>query len=468
MDAVVRFICQRRPGQLLAMALALRLVMIGYSVFHDHVFAVKYTDIDYDVVTDGARAMWRDFPSSHASPFERVTYRYTPLLAVVMLPNVFAFYAFGKLLLGFCDVMAGWYAFDCFERGGSETTATQRAGRSALSSEPSWRNPKFLVSAFLLFNPVVVNVSTRGNSDMLITFLVLAALSAFGRRRYAIAGLFIGVAVHVKIYPIVYVPCFVFALLHRLASKASSGAAVPSARALIRTAKSAEFIGSVVTAAVGVVIAAGAPTLLCIVWYGQQYLDEALLYHIGRVDHRHNFSPYWYPMYLGMAARDVPGLLGEGVAPTGAWLKTGLIAFVPQLGAMLAAAWVLRRNATHAVTVVTMIFVAFNKVCTVQYFVWYLPLLPFVFAAPRAELPKLRAAAHGTSRGGIVGAFVLAAVWFGALVTWMVWSVKVEFNGEPAWVGLWLASVFFFVMQVLVTRAVAAAAVASQKAEYGL
>jgi hypothetical protein len=50
----------------------------------------------------------------------------------------------------------------------------------------------------------------------------------------------------------------------------------------------------------------------------------------------------------------------------------------------------------------------------------------------------------------------------------MVWSVKVEFNGEPAWVGLWLASVFFFVMQVLVTRAVAAAAVASQKAEYGL
>lgn len=60
---------------LFAGALAVRLALVAYGHFQDEYMAVKYTDVDYDVYTDAAREL-----AAGRSPFDRTTYRYTPIL----------------------------------------------------------------------------------------------------------------------------------------------------------------------------------------------------------------------------------------------------------------------------------------------------------------------------------------------------------------------------------------------------
>lgn len=95
----------RDPGvwTLLVVGGLLRLAFTAFGLWQDAVFPVKYTDIDYAVISDAAAALLQG-----GSPFDRATYRYTPLLAWVVLPNVWLHSAFGKLLFSLADVVAGW------------------------------------------------------------------------------------------------------------------------------------------------------------------------------------------------------------------------------------------------------------------------------------------------------------------------------------------------------------------------
>lgn len=83
-----------------ALAIAVRAILLAFGSWQDSHLAVKYTDIDYEVYTDAARYMVQG-----QSPYERSTYRYSPLLAALMTPNVLVHPAFGKVLFSAADLL---------------------------------------------------------------------------------------------------------------------------------------------------------------------------------------------------------------------------------------------------------------------------------------------------------------------------------------------------------------------------
>ena len=82
---------------------------------------------------------------------------------------------------------------------------------------------------------------------------------------------------------------------------------------------------------------------------------ETYLYHIVRKDHRHNFSVYFYYMYLSGA----PGAASASSL-------VAILAFLPQLTLLVAFSLIYYRDICFCVFIQTATFVAFNKVCTVQ------------------------------------------------------------------------------------------------------
>lgn len=84
----------------LIISLIIRLLLIVYGEVQDQISEVPYTDVDYRVVTDGARRVYES-----KSPFKRHTYRYTPLLAIALLPNIYLHRCFGKILFVLFDLV---------------------------------------------------------------------------------------------------------------------------------------------------------------------------------------------------------------------------------------------------------------------------------------------------------------------------------------------------------------------------
>ena len=95
------------PTFVFSSAIILRVFLLFYGLHQDAHSAFKYTDIDYYVFTDASR-----FISQGRSPYDRDTYRYTPLLAWLLLPTSWtshrAWFSFGKVLFALADVIAGY------------------------------------------------------------------------------------------------------------------------------------------------------------------------------------------------------------------------------------------------------------------------------------------------------------------------------------------------------------------------
>ncbi|KAK8940953.1 GPI mannosyltransferase 1 [Platanthera zijinensis] len=70
-----------------------RLFLLIYGEWQDTHMEVRYTDVDYFVFSDAAAMV-----ATGKSPFERSTYRYSPLLAFLLVPNFIIHRSWGKLL----------------------------------------------------------------------------------------------------------------------------------------------------------------------------------------------------------------------------------------------------------------------------------------------------------------------------------------------------------------------------------
>ncbi|AAZ11892.1 mannosyltransferase [Trypanosoma brucei brucei TREU927] len=398
--------------KLLLLGALLRLILIAYAFFHDQWFRVKYTDIDYMIVVDGARHMWNG-----GSPFDRTTFRYTPLLAALVMPSIWIANPMGKLIFASSDLGAAWYCY------------------GVLKSFAKERSAKWMVSLFILFNPIVLSVSTRGNSDMLVTFMSLMVLSKFARRKCYQAAAVLGFAVHFKIYPIIYALPLTLGVWEQ-----SVAASTNTWRRVVKTAVVVSIC------ALMAAISFAVPTVLCYMKYGQQYLNEAFIYHVYREDHRHNFSPYWLLMYLNMARRH----LGQGVD-----FSPRLVAFAPQAVVLSFVSYKLRRNTAHACCVQTVLFVAFNKVCTVQYFVWFIPFLAFLFCEPK-EVEDDESGGSGAFKFfSWVKALGVVLMWAATIPLWVTTAVPLEFHGYSDFAQLWIVSCLFFLAMVVLASMLA-------------
>ncbi|RMJ04937.1 GPI mannosyltransferase 1 [Fusarium euwallaceae] len=388
-----------RTTPLFFISLLLRLTLLFYGLYQDAHSALKYTDIDYLVFTDASR-----FLASGSSPYDRDTYRYTPLLAWLLLPTV-RFSAFGKLVFAAADLLAGWLMLRVLRRRGmDEATA---GGFAAL-----W-----------LWNPMVATISTRGSSEGLLGVLTMGLLWAVERRRISLAAVILGLAVHFKIYPFIYAPAIIWWMDDERLGKPTKASSQPSS--LVGTLTKFCSPERVKLALISLATFMGFNLLMYSI-YGTPFLVHTYFHHVSRIDHRHNFSPYNVLLYLTSAtpADATPSIRIESLA------------FLPQLllSCILIPLALAKRDLATSMMAQTFAFVTFNKVCTSQYFLWYMVFLPLYL--PNSSFlrnPKLG-----------ISALLL---WVVSQAAWLQHGYQLEFLGVSTFFpGLWLSSLGFFLV----------------------
>ncbi len=374
---------------------------------------------------------------------QRATYRYSPLLALLLIPNVWLA-QFGKHIFAICDVLATIFAALILEIWLGE----RRDGSLNRTRTPIALSTRacMLWSLTFLLSPLAVNMSTRGSADSVIVVLLFALLYCLLARRHAAAAILYGLAVHMRVYPIVFAPALYLYLAYTrardIASQPHDPPPTAHAARTTPTAPSADPITAATSASVlaslrdylrffvntrSLAFAAMSAAVFaslgvaCYAAYGQDFLFETYLYHFTRTDVRHNFSPYFLHLYLSAADA------------AGGSTYTSLITFLPQITVIIVVSLSLYRSLPTCLFLLTLIFVTLNKVVTAQYFLWWSSFLPLL-------LPTLL---HRNTRRKAAATVLSAVLWILSEAHWLLWGFEVEVMGRAAWTGMWVASMVF-------------------------
>ncbi|CDR36764.1 CYFA0S01e04258g1_1 [Cyberlindnera fabianii] len=380
---------------LIAASVAMRLAFLAFGHYQDTHMEVKYTDIDYVVFSDAANYVYHG-----QSPYTRETYRYTPLLAWMMVPNTL--YAdFGKIVFVLCDLVTGYIILKCLDLAGTQGPK------------------KTVLSAIWLLNPMVVTISTRGSSESVLTVFVMLFIYLLLKREVFLSGLICGFAVHFKIYPVIYIPTALIFLTNH-----SNTSGILRKPLSIINSSTMKFS----LAAASTFLWFG---LLMYAIYGDEFLRHTYIYHFIRTDHRHNFSIYNISLYFTSA-----------LASTSQSFDLSGLAFLPQLS--LAGIFIplvfTKKSLTDTFFLQTFVFVTYNKVMTSQYFIWFLIFLPLYLR---------NSSLISTQK---VKGIVCLLQWIISQGSWLYFAYNLEFLGKSTFFpGLLGSASFFFLSNVFLT-----------------
>lgn len=455
----------------LLLAFIIRLIFICYGVYHDKLSSVAYTDIDYKVFTDASRHVL-----SNDSPYSRHTYRYTPLIAFLLIPNLIVHHTFGKILFSFIDLLVGLLIrlivihtlklHQNYDKTGrikemealpdsDKQTGNRSCNKSKIRTEIVG-NTGMLI---WLYNPMAIAIATRGNCDSISGFLVLATLYFLQcRKRYFIAGLLHGIAIHVRLYPVVY-SLALFMYLSKFSFYESENRKPITRRALegldcksIKSKVNANVEDNIVIKnneqhrktifkkeyllylipnadqlklISGCLLSVVSLTLAFYRLYGYKFLYESYVYHLVRNDAKHNFSLYFYLQYLTVGIKNV-----------GVWQKV-LIA-LPKLVLLLVLSvryGLNKYSLNFSIVTQTIVMVIYNTVLTSQYFVWIMAVLPLCVWQIQIGFKK---------------ALLLFIIWFTAQLAWLLPAYLLEFQGQNTFLLIWIQSVSLFCANIAI------------------
>lgn len=409
-----------RTTTAIALAILQRIIIFFWGLYQDATMTPRFTDIDYFVFTDASR-----FMSYGGSPYERETYRYTPLLAWLLLPTSSWFFSFGKVLFAIGDIVAGYLILQILK----------------MRNIPEGK--AVLYSAVWLLNPMVSTISTRGSSEGLLGAMVISFVWAVYAKRLILGGVLAGVAVHFKIYPIIYIPTVMWSLSSSPSVFSGRWASNKGVLGLVLRFINRDRVVFAATSAASFLFLTGTMYVI----YGYPFLLHTYLHHLSRIDHRHNFSPYSTLLYISSSPA-VSGLNVVGGDATATSLLHSITAHIPEpskwaffpqlvLSGILLPLLFAKRDVTKTMFLQTFAFVTFNKVCTAQYFMWYMVLLPFY-------LPSL--ALHSQIKDKVI-AILGVVLWAGSQALWVRQGYLLEFLGVSTFYpGLFVATILFFVV----------------------